>query len=273
MEIALYNVKGQAVSKVTVADEILGVEPNDHAIYLDVKQYLANQRQGTHKAKERGEVAGSTKKPWKQKGRGGARAGHKRSPLWRHGGRVFGPRPRDYRFKLNHKLKVLARKSALVYKIRENKLTLVETFTYNQIGNDNTPKTKTFLNFLAGFNAQKEKVLFVLPALPLLPKMPDTRKKRGLYVEGYIPKNIKASTLTYKQRQEKIAAEVTAYSAKKATFDEQAQKNKMLYLAARNLPNVSIITANELTTYNVVNAHQVIMLQTAFNTIVEHLTA
>lgn len=268
MEIALYSVNGQQTSSIQISDELFGITPNDHAIYLDVKQYLANQRQGTHKAKERGEVSGSTKKPYKQKGTGNARAGHKRSPLWRHGGRVFGPRPRDYRFKLNHKLKVLARRSAMIYKIQENNLTIVENFTYQDISNESTPKTKAFLNFLKGFNAQNEKVLFVLPALPQLPKAPNTRKKRGLYVEGYIPKKSRKPIVTYKEYKEKLAKEIESYAAQKAVFDEQYQKNNMLYLSARNLPNVIVITASELHTYNILNAERVIIFKQAWENFV-----
>lgn len=268
MEVALYNVNGQQISSVQVSDEIFGITPNDHAIYLDVKQYLANQRQGTHKSKERGEVSGSTKKPYKQKGTGNARAGHKRSPLWRHGGRVFGPRPRDYRFKLNHKLKVLARRSAMIYKIQENNLLIVENFTYQNISNEAAPKTKAFLNFLKGFNAQDEKILFVLPALPQLPKAPDTRKKRGLYVEGYIPKKSRRPIVTYKEYKEKLAAAVAEYTTLKSEFDARYEKNKMLYLSARNLPNVMVVTASDLHTYNIVNAGKIIIMKDAWENFV-----
>lgn len=268
MEIALYNVNGQKTSSIQVSDEVFGITPNDHAIYLDVKQYLANQRQGTHKAKERGEVRGSTKKPFKQKGTGNARAGHKRSPLWRHGGRVFGPRPRDYRFKLNHKLKVLARRSAMIYKIQDNKLMIVENFTYQNISNESAPKTKAFLNFLKGFNAQNEKVLFVLPALPQLPKAPDTRKKRALYVEGYIPKKSRRPIVTYKEHKEKLAASVQAYSVQKAEFDAKYEKNNLLYLSARNLSNVTVVTSSELHTYNIVNAGKIIIMKEAWENFV-----
>ncbi|MCS7077594.1 MAG: 50S ribosomal protein L4 [Bacteroidia bacterium] len=272
MEIPLYNVNGQQISSVQVSDELFGATPNDHAIYLDVKQYLANQRQGTHKAKERGEVSGSTKKPYKQKGTGNARAGHKRSPLWRHGGRVFGPRPRDYRFKLNQKLKLLARRSAMIYKIQENNLLLVENFTYQTLTNETLPKTKVFLKFLKDFNVQNEKVLFVLPALPQLPKAPDTRKKRGLYVEGYIPKKSRKPIITYKEYKQKLASSVEAYNMQKAIFDEQYKKNKMLYLAARNLPKVTVITPIELHTYNIMNAGKIIMMKDAWDNFVSNIT-
>jgi large subunit ribosomal protein L4 len=128
-------------------------EPNDHAIYLDVKQYLANQRQGTHKSKERNEIAGSTKKIKKQKGTGGARAGSIKSPLFRGGGRVFGPRPRDYSFKLNKKLKQLARKSALTYKAKENSVMVLENFSFD------APKTKNYMALLNGLSLSDKKTL------------------------------------------------------------------------------------------------------------------
>lgn len=130
MEISVFNNTGKDTGRtVVLADEIYSIQPNDHAIYLDVKQYLANQRQGTHKSKERGEITGSTKKLKKQKGTGGARAGSIKSPLMKGGGRVFGPKPRDYGFKLNRKLKALARKSALSYKASETAITVLEDFT------------------------------------------------------------------------------------------------------------------------------------------------
>ena len=140
MEINVLDINGQETGrKVTLNESIFGIEPNDHVLYLDVKQYLANQRQGTHKAKERSEHAGSTRKLGRQKGGGGARHGDINSPLLRGGGRVFGPRPRDYRFKLNKKVKVLARKSALSYKAQENAIIVVEDFNFE------APKTKDFI--------------------------------------------------------------------------------------------------------------------------------
>ena len=157
MELSVYNIKGEDTGrKVTLNDSIFGIEPNDHAIYLDVKQYLANQRQGTHKSKERSEVAGSTRKLGKQKGGGGARRGDINSPLLVGGGRVFGPRPRDYRFKLNKKLKDLARKSALAFKALNNQITVVEDFTFE------APKTKEFINFTKNIKLEGVKMLLVL---------------------------------------------------------------------------------------------------------------
>ena len=135
MELAVYNIKGEDTGrKVELSEEVFGIEPNEHAIYLDVKQYLANQRQGTHKSKERSEVSGSTRKLHKQKGGGGSRIGDINSPVLVGGGRVFGPRPRDYRFKLNKKIKQLARKSALSLKAREGEIMVVENFTIEEIG-------------------------------------------------------------------------------------------------------------------------------------------
>ena len=158
MEINVLNIKGQETGrKVTLNDAIFGIEPNDHVIYLDVKQYLANQRQGTAKAKERSEHKGSTRKLGRQKGGGGARHGDINSPLLRGGGRVFGPKPRDYSFKLNKKVKVLARKSALSYKAQENAIIIVEDFSFE------APKTKEFINITKNLKVDGKKVLMVLP--------------------------------------------------------------------------------------------------------------
>lgn len=157
MEVAVYNIKGQATaSKVVLDDTVFGIEPNDHAIYLDVKQYLANQRQGTHDTLEKSTVSGSTRKLHKQKGTGGSRKGSIKSPLFRGGARVFGPHPRDYSFKLNKKLKKLARKSALSYKLKDNQLTIVEDFTFEN------PKTKNVVELLKSFQLSGKKVLIVL---------------------------------------------------------------------------------------------------------------
>jgi len=157
MEIAVLKNSGEETGrKVNLSEDIFGVEPNDHAIYLDVKQFLANQRQGTHKSKERGEIAGSTKKIKRQKGTGTARAGSIKSPIFRGGGRVFGPKPRNYGFKLNKKLKQLARKSALTYKVQDNSLMILEDFTFE------TPKTKEFINVLNNISSADKKTLVVL---------------------------------------------------------------------------------------------------------------
>lgn len=158
MDIKVVDIKGkETAAKVTLADSIYGIEPNDHAIYLDVKQYLAAQRQGTHKSKERADIAGSTRKIKKQKGTGTARAGSIKSPIFRGGGRVFGPRPRNYDFKLNVKLKRLARKSALTYKAKENNIIVVNNMDLGDV------KTKNFMNIMSDMNIAYEKVLFVLP--------------------------------------------------------------------------------------------------------------
>ena len=158
MEINVLNIKGQETGrKVTLNDAIFGIEPNDHVIYLDVKQYIANQRQGTAKAKERSEHAGSTRKLGRQKGGGGARHGDINSPLLKGGGRVFGPTPRDYGFKLNKKVKALARKSALSYKAQENAIIVVEDFEFE------APKTKEFLAVAKNLKVDGKKLLVVLP--------------------------------------------------------------------------------------------------------------
>lgn len=159
MEVAVLNIQGtQTGRSVTLAPDVFGLEnPNDHAIYLDVKYIQANQRQGTHKAKTRSEVAGSRKKMYRQKGTGNARQGTKSSPVHRHGGRVFGPIPHEYGFKLNKKLRIVARRSALTYKANDAAITVVENFTFD------TPKTKSFLNILEKLSVSGKKVLFVLP--------------------------------------------------------------------------------------------------------------
>lgn len=159
MELAVKNIQGSDTGrKVSLPGEVFGLEnPNEQAVYEDVRQILANRRQGTHKAKERGEVSGSKKKPFRQKGTGNARQGNKRSPLFRHGGRIFGPRPRNYGFSLNKKVKRLARRSALTYKAQESKITVVESF------NLSAPKTKDFLNILKALELDNRKILLVLP--------------------------------------------------------------------------------------------------------------
>ena len=158
MEINVLNIKGQETGrKVTLNDAIFGIEPNDHVLYLDVKQYLADQRQGTHKSKERNEHAGSTRKLIRQKGSGGARRGDINSPVLVGGGRVFGPKPRDYRFKLNKKVKQLARRSALSYKAQENAIVVVEDFSFD------APKTKDFIDMTKNLKVEGKKVLLLLP--------------------------------------------------------------------------------------------------------------
>lgn len=158
MELAVYNIKGEDTGKkVTLNDEVFNIEnPNEHAVYLDVKQYLANQRQGTHKSKERSEISGSTKKLGRQKGGGGARHGDINSPLMVGGGRVFGPKPRDYSFKLNKKVKALARRSALTFKAQNNQIVVVEDFDFQ------APKTKEFVQFAKDLKLDGKKMVLVL---------------------------------------------------------------------------------------------------------------
>ena len=158
MEVSVLNIKGEDTGrKVTLNDSVFGIEPNDHAIYLDVKQYLAAQRQGTAKSKERSEISGSTRKLGRQKGGGGARRGDINSPVLVGGARVFGPKPRDYRFKLNKKVKALARRSALSYKVQEGALVVVEDFTLD------TPRTKSFIEIVNKLKISDKKVLMVMP--------------------------------------------------------------------------------------------------------------
>ena len=207
MELAVYNTLGKETGKkVVLSDAVFGVEANDHAIYLDVKQYLANQRQGTHKSKQRNEVAGSTRKLKRQKGTGGARAGSIKSPLFPGGGRVFGPVPRDYSFKLNKKLKQLARRSALTYKAQGNAITVVEDFVME------APKTKKAIELTKNLNVAEKKVLLVV-----------------------------------------------------------TESNLNVSLSCRNLPNVKVINAASLNTYDVMNASAVVMFEGAVNAINEML--
>lgn len=197
MELNVLNIEGKETGKkVSLNDQIFGIEPNDHAIYLDVKQYLANQRQGTHKSKERGEVAASTRKIKKQKGTGTARAGSLKSPVFRGGGRVFGPRPRNYGFKLNKKVKQLARKSALSYKAKDNSIIVVEAFDFE------APKTKAIINIQNNLKINDKKLLIVL-----------------------------------------------------------SDTNKNIYLSSRNLKGIKVVIASELTTYDILNASSLVLVE------------
>ena len=180
MELNIINIAGKDTGKkVTLNDSIFKVEPNDHAIYLDVKQYLANKRQGTHKSKERSEVAGSTKKIKRQKGTGTARAGSLKSPVFRGGGRIFGPQPRDYSFKLNKKVKQLARKSALSYKAIESNIKVVEDFNFE------VPKTKEFLNLRNNLDVADKKLLLVL-----------TEQNKNIYLSSRNLEDVKVVTVS-----------------------------------------------------------------------------
>jgi len=205
MEIKVLNKSGQETGRtVTLDEQIFGIEPNDHAIYLDVKQILANKRQGTHCSKERADVSGSTKKLKKQKGTGTARAGSVKSPVFRGGGRVFGPRPRNYDFKLNKKVKALARKSALSYKALEEAILVVEDFSFE------TPKTREMVQISNNLKINDKKSLFVI-----------------------------------------------------------TEENKNIYLSSRNLQAVSVITASELNTYQILNAKKVVVLESSVSKIEE----
>jgi len=205
MEIKVLNTAGQETGRtVTLDEQIFGIEPNDHAIYLDVKQILANKRQGTSCSKERADVSGSTRKIKKQKGTGTARAGSIKSPVFRGGGRVFGPRPRNYDFKLNKKVKALARKSALTYKALEEAILVIEDFSFE------SPKTREMVQISNNLKINDKKSLFVLP-----------------------------------------------------------EENKNIYLSSRNLEAVSVITASELNTYQILNAKKVIVLESSVSKIEE----
>ncbi|WP_297869299.1 50S ribosomal protein L4 [uncultured Flavobacterium sp.] len=208
MEVKVLDINGKETGrKVQLSDSVFAIEPNKHAVYLDVKQYLANQRQGTHKAKERAEVAGSTRKIKKQKGTGTARAGSAKNPLFKGGGTVFGPRPRSYSFKLNKNLKRLARKSALSLKVNESNLVVVEDFTFD------TPSTKNFINVLKALGLENKKSLFVL-----------------------------------------------------------GDTNKNVYLSSRNLKASSVVTTSELSTYAILNAKSLVLLEGAVDGIEANLS-
>ena len=196
MELAISNINGEDTGrKAVLNDEVFAIAPNEHAIYLDVKQYLANQRQGTHKSKERSEVSGSTRKLHKQKGGGGARIGDINSPLLVGGGRVFGPRPRDYRFKLNKKLKALARKSALSVKAADGQIKVIEDFTFE------APKTKQFVALAKNLNIEGTKTLLVLKESDMnvylsARNVPNTRVMRASDLNTYAVLDNKALVLT-----------------------------------------------------------------------------
>jgi len=203
MEVAVIKSSGESTSKkVNLSDTIFGIEPNDHAIYLDVKSYLANQRQGTHKSKQRNEISGSSKKLKKQKGTGGARAGNIKNPQFKGGGRVFGPQPRDYSFKLNKKVKDLARKSALTYKAKGNSIAILEDFNFD------SPKTTQFIALLKALSLGDKKTLLVLP-----------------------------------------------------------ETNKNIVMSGRNVQNSKITTADQINTYDVMNADSVIFVESSMSKI------
>ena len=208
MEVKVLDINGKETGrKVQLSDSVFAIEPNKHAVYLDVKQYLANQRQGNHKAKEIAEVAGSTRKIKKQKGTGTARAGSAKNPLFKGGGTVFGPRPRSYSFKLNKNLKRLARKSAFSLKAKESNLVVVEDFTFD------TPSTKNFINVLKSLGLDNKKSLFVL-----------------------------------------------------------GDSNKNVYLSSRNLKASSVVTTSELSTYAILNAKSLVLLEGAVDGIEANLS-
>ncbi len=208
MEVKVLDKTGKDTGrKVQLSDTIFAIEPNNHAVYLDVKQYLANQRQGTHKAKERAEVAGSTRKIKKQKGTGTARAGSAKNPLFKGGGTVFGPRPRSYSFKLNKSLKRLARRSAFSIKAQESNLIVVEDFTFD------APNTKSFITVLNALGLDNKKSLFVL-----------------------------------------------------------GDSNKNVYLSSRNLKGTNVVSNLELSTYAILNANNLVLLESSLEGIEENLS-
>jgi large subunit ribosomal protein L4 len=208
MKVAVLDIKGKDTGrKVDLSNKVFAIEPNNHAVYLDVKQYLANQRQGTHKAKERSEIVGSTRKIKKQKGTGTARAGSIKSGVFRGGGRIFGPRPRNYGFKLNKNVKRLARKSALTIKAKEKSIVVLEDFDFK------SPKTKNFTAVLKALNLESKKSLFVL-----------------------------------------------------------GTPNNNVYLSSRNLKASDVVNSSELSTYKILNANQVVLLESAIEGIESNLS-
>jgi large subunit ribosomal protein L4 len=208
MEVKVLDFNGKDTGrKVQLSDSVFAIEPNNHAVYLDVKQYLANQRQGTHKAKERAEVTGSTRKIKKQKGTGTARAGSVKNPLFKGGGTVFGPRPRSYSFKLNKGLKRLARKSAFSIKAKESNIVVLEDFNFD------APNTKNFINVLKALGLENKKSLFVL-----------------------------------------------------------GESNKNVYLSSRNLKASNVVTSSELSTYAILNANNLVLLEGSLELIEENLS-
>ena len=208
MKVAVLDINGKDTGrKADLSNKVFAIEPNNHAVYLDVKQYLANQRQGTHKAKERGEIVGSTRKIKKQKGTGTARAGSIKSGLFKGGGRIFGPRPRNYGFKLNKNVKRLARKSALTIKAQEKAIVVLEDFDFKE------PKTKEFTSVLKALKLEAKKSLFVLGA-----------------------------------------------------------PNNNVYLSSRNLKGSEVVTSSELSTYKILNANQVVLLESAIEGIESNLS-
>jgi len=208
MKVAVLDINGKATGReVSLSEDIFAIEPSNHAVYLDVKQYLANQRQGTHKSKERAEITGSTRKIKKQKGTGTARAGSIKNPLFKGGGRVFGPRPRNYSFKLNKSLKRLARKSALTLKAKENQIFVIENFSFE------APKTKNFTGLLSALGLENKKSLFVLGEL-----------------------------------------------------------NNNVYLSSRNLKGTEVITNEQLSTYKILNANSLVLLEGSLEGIVQNLS-
>ena len=207
MELVVYNTSGKETGRTVQLDEaIFGIEPNQHAVYLEVKQYLAAQRQGTHKSKERSEITASTRKLKKQKGSGSARYGDIKSPTFKGGGRVFGPKPRDYRFKLNKALKRLAKKSVLSQKLRDNSIKVLEAFTFD------APKTKEFINLNNALGFEGKKSLYILP-----------------------------------------------------------EANKNVYLSSRNLPKTKVLTYNEISSYDLVHAGEIVFLEGAIEKFQENL--
>lgn len=266
MKLSVYNIEGKNVGReVELADEVFGLEMNDqldHVVYLAVKQYLANQRQGTHKAKQRNEIAGSTRKLHRQKGTGGSRKGSIKNPLYHGGGRIFGPQPRSYEQRLNKKVKALARKAVLSAKAQEGRIIVVEDFQWSEA------KTKNYLSLLKNLpagegNLSDVKSLLVLktPVAPAKPvKMRFPYKVRG-------SKKSSEQQALVNQYIESLAdykAAVATYEKEKATYDAQmAVQYDNIYLASRNIPNAATARASMLNTYDIINTQYLVLSESA----------
>lgn len=273
MKLEIFDINGKALGRhIELPSDVFGIELNknvEHVVYLAVKQYLANQRQGTHKSKERNEVSGSTRKLHRQKGTGGSRKGSIKNPLYRGGGRIFGPRPRNYELKLNKKVSRLARKAALTNKAVENRIFVVEDFKFE------APKTQKYLSFLSSFNTTKGSLadsksilLLNVPSTPLAPEAP--KKPQGTRGRKA---NLKSDLL---KKFEVVRSEYEkAYTSYENALSEHENKLKDIYtniaLSCRNIPNADVINAANFNVYQVLNADYIVLTESSISQINEVL--
>lgn len=273
MKLEVFDINGKALGRqVELPSDVFGIELNkniEHVVYLAVKQYLANQRQGTHKAKERNEVAGSTRKLHRQKGTGGSRKGSIKNPLYRGGGRIFGPRPRNYELKLNKKVTRLARKAALTSKAVENRIFIVEDFKFDM------PKTKKYLSFLGSLNttkgtlAESKSILFLnvpsTPVAPVAPKKPQGTRGRKQNLKHELLKNYEVETNDYGNALKSFELALIDHENKlKDTYTNIA-------LSCRNIPNADVINATNFNVYQVLNADYIVLSESSISQINEVL--